>query len=330
MVSGDKIYTAITGLVGQGISHTAHAQGEGDQVECSQMSDEEIEQLLAEALDAFDDPTPFPAVAAGDVGRRSSVSICQLPQPAVACHKSFSAARSSCSVVASSISMQYSRSVRVEPATSTRQDTHRSGVSPGAGDQLASDISPPPQLEVIPSGSPSQRLTTLCQPELSSSGSGCPVQMQQYASAHREAARGRESPRSTVQYAQQLMQSAEQWMAMYADGRSSSAPIDLGKHEPAVDAAGVAQSPSVLVVSEPAVDAARMARPPTISALDGSLSGSLDELGDSYPTLAAVAGGARPPWPIWPASDGVLFGAGPTPPAILPWPPDPGRVRKSW
>ena len=68
------------------------------------MSDKEIEQLLAEALDAFDDPTPFPAVpvAAGD-GRRSRVSS-QLPQPAVAGRKSISAARSSCSVVASSIS----------------------------------------------------------------------------------------------------------------------------------------------------------------------------------------------------------------------------------
>jgi len=261
MVSGDKISKALPSLVALPLKHITSAQGEGDQVEGLKMSDEEIEQLLAEVLDAFDDPTPLPPVAAGEAGRRSRVSICQLPQPAVAGRKSIGAARSSCSVVAVSISKQYSRSVRMEPTTSMRQDTHRSGVSPGAGDQLASDISPPPQLEVIQSGSPSQRLTFLYRPELSSSGSGCPVRMQQNANAHQQAARGHESTRSTVRYAQQLMQSAGRWKAMYADGRSSSAPDDLGKHEPAVDAAGVAQSPSVLVVSEPAVDAAHMARP---------------------------------------------------------------------
>ena len=62
------------------------------------MSDKEIELLLAEALDAFDDPAPLPAVAAGDVGRRISVSK-QLPFPAVAGRKSISAGRSSYSVM---------------------------------------------------------------------------------------------------------------------------------------------------------------------------------------------------------------------------------------
>ena len=62
MVAVPSTSPTSTGLVAQRISYTASAQGEGDQAEGLQMSVKEIEQLLAEALDAFDDPTPLPAV----------------------------------------------------------------------------------------------------------------------------------------------------------------------------------------------------------------------------------------------------------------------------
>ena len=282
-------------------------------MESLQMSAKEIERLLAEALDDFDDPTPLPPVAAGEVGRRSSVPICQLPQ--VAGHKSISAARSSCSVMASRISKQNSRSVPVEPAVSMRQDTHRSGFSPGE-DELASEIKPQPQ--VGDSGSPTRGSETrVSRTELSSCGNRS-MRVQTNAIAHQEAAREHNSPRSTEQHTEQsVVQHAEQQMAMDV-AETSDAQTDLEENEPAVDAAGLAQSPSILIVSEPVVDAACMAQSPTISTLGESLSGSIDgSLRDSYPTLTAVAGGVHPPWP---KSHGVLFGNSTTHalPAILP------------
>jgi len=133
MVAVPSTSPTSTGLVAQRITHTASAQGEEEHVEGLQMSAKEIERLLAEALDAFDDPTPLPPVAAGEVGRRSSVPICQLPQ--VTGHKSISAARSSSVMMSNGdqqYDQQYSRSVpSMAPVASMRQDTHRSGVSPG-------------------------------------------------------------------------------------------------------------------------------------------------------------------------------------------------------
>ena len=327
MVAVPSTSPTSTGLVAQRITHTASAQGEEEHVEGLQMSAKEIERLLAEALDAFDDPTPLPPVAAGEVGRRSSVPICQLPQ--VAGHKSISAARSSCSVMASSISKQNSRSVpSMAPVASMRQDTHRSGVSPGE-DELASEIKPQPQ--VGDSGSPS-RSSEASEPqtELSSRGNISTMRVQAEAIVYWTAVRGQDSPRSTEQHTEQsVVQHAEQQMAMDV-AETSDAQTDLEENEPAVDAAGLAQSPSILIVSEPVVDAACKAQSPTISTLGESLSGSIDgSLRDSYPTLTAVAGGVHPPWP---KSHGVLFGNSTTHalPAIQPWPPDPGRVQESW
>ena len=50
-------------------------QGEGSQGESAQMSTEELTQLLGEALDDFDDPTPLPTVDTDGIGRRCTASI---------------------------------------------------------------------------------------------------------------------------------------------------------------------------------------------------------------------------------------------------------------
>jgi len=330
MVAVPSTSPTSTGLVAQRITHTASAQGEEEHVEGLQMSAKEIERLLAEALDAFDDPTPLPPVAAGEVGRRSSVPICQLPQ--VTGHKSISAARSSSVMMSNGdqqYDQQYSRSVpSMAPVASMRQDTHRSGVSPGE-DELASEIKPQPQ--VGDSGSPS-RSSEASEPqtELSSRGNISTMRVQAEAIVYWTAVRGQDSPRSTEQHTEQsVVQHAEQQMAMDV-AETSDAQTDLEENESAVDAAGLAQSPSILIVSEPVVDATCKAQSPTISTLGESLSGSIDgSLRDSYPTLTAVAGGVHPPWP---KSHGVLFGNSTTHalPAIQPWPPDPGRVQESW
>jgi len=148
------------------------------------------------------------------------------------------------------------------------------------------------------------------------------------------AVRGQDSSHSTEQRTEQsVVQHAEQQMAMDV-AATSYAPDDLEENEPAVDAAGMAQSPSIegwsieLDGSPTSTVVIEYKHAGQVYVIGGSLSGSVDELlGDSHPTLAAMAGGARPPWP---ASDGVLFGTEPTPPAIQPWPPDPGRVKESW